>query len=75
MTLYQDTPKASKNNAFCWQSLPEGSPARSTPVDRSAKPRDALRVNRHSDVGRNTTREDSDKTARIRGRTNDARSQ
>lgn len=73
--LYQDTPGASKNNAFCWMTPTEGMAARRTPVDRSAKPKDATRVNAYSTVGRSPTQADYDKTARIRGRTNESRSQ
>lgn len=58
--------------AFNWRGGLEG---RAVPVDRSTKPKDALRVNLPSNIGRSRTTADIDKTARIMGRTNTARSQ
>jgi len=56
-------------SAFNWR---EGLAGRNTPVDRSAKPKNATRVNSYSDTARNTN---SDKTNAIVGRRNNARSQ
>lgn len=56
-------------SAFNWR---EGLAGRNTPVDRSAKPKNATRVNSQSDTARNTN---SDKTNAIVGRRNNARSQ
>ena len=58
--------------AFTWRTGLEG---RIVPVDRSAKPKDAVRVNPYSAVGRSPTMAEKVKTARIRGRSNDSRSQ
>ncbi len=59
-------------SAFNWR---EGLAGRNTPVDRSAKPKNATRVNQFSSIGRSLPQADYDKTARIRGRTNESRSQ
>ena len=59
-------------SVFNWR---EGLAGRNTPVDRSAKPKNATRVNQFSSIGRSLPQADYDKTARIRGRTNESRSQ
>lgn len=59
-------------SVFNWR---EGLTGRATPVDRSAKPKDATRVNPYSTAARRPTPADEAKTARIRGRSNDSRSQ
>lgn len=59
-------------SVFNWR---EGLTGRATPVDRSAKPKDATRVNPYSAAARRPTPADEAKTARIRGRTNESRSQ
>ena len=59
-------------SVFNWR---EGLIGRATPVDRSAKPKDAVRVNPYSAVGRSPTMAEKVKTARIRGRSNDSRGQ
>lgn len=56
-------------SAFNWR---EGLAGRNTPVDRSAKPKNATRVNSYIDTARNTN---ADTTNRIVGRRNEARSQ
>lgn len=59
-------------SVFNWR---EGLTGRATPADRSAKPKDATRVNPYSTAARRPTPADEAKTARIRGRTNESRSQ
>lgn len=59
-------------SVFNWR---EGLTGRATPADRSAKPKDATRVNPYSAVGRSPTMAEKVKTARIRGRSSESRSQ